>query len=266
MAEKHLSNLQLNILKNAKEDIETQIEKMQKEITDLQTKVIGNARKIDKLNIQVKTLSYQLRDLEDQITDVEARTDDNYLLVDNEKLEKAEEKYEDKLAKLEDLEDIRKELIAARDTKKSFIGRKIYQKKIERAEKKIDKLKNKVNKIEGKQRSLIMNKQFLNEVKNKKINQRLAETNYYKNVQEDLKETRDDILNNGEYFTGIRAKYYDMKANRYKKKHDKSLEKFKKMVSGKVSLKSARVMVWTKGKINKNRNISFENGTPRLAI
>ena len=266
MADKHLSNIQLNILKDTKSEIEDEINNLEDEITELQNSVIASARKIDKLNIQVKTLRYELNNVDNEITKITARTDDSELLSKNEKLSKKEEKYNDTLTSLEELELRKKDLIDIMNNKKSHVGRRIYQKKIDKASKKIGKLKAKKIKIEGKQRSIILSSQYLNVLRNQKVNNKFAEKNYYSDVATDMKDIRDDILANGKMFIGLRAKYYDSKAKKYRKKSDKSDEKFKKLASGKVSLKSARVMVWTKNRINKQRNIVYKNGTPRFAI
>ena len=90
MADKHLSNIQLNILKDTKSEIEDEINNLEDEISELQNSVIASARKIDKLNIQVKTLRYELNNVDDEITKITARTDDSELLSKNEKLSKKE--------------------------------------------------------------------------------------------------------------------------------------------------------------------------------
>ena len=248
-----LHEIQIDAFKELKKDLNEALGEIDKNLQELKEHSVLNARKIDKLTIELNSLTKQIKNIDDKIDDVKKGVINNKTIIDeNKSIKVADKMYNDVVNDIEELKKQKEDLEQIKDSKNSFIIKKMYSKKIDKMDKYIEKLRTKKSRIEQDQKSMLISKAIINNKKNKKQTDLEAKKEYFEMLNKENEESKKDLLNNNNIFSKIEGKIFDIRGKKYQKNIKKAEEKLNKL-NNKNTLKSANVLNMSKEALNKIR-------------
>lgn len=162
-------------------------------------------------------------------------------------------KYNKKSERIVDLEKDIQELNQLKNKISSRFYNKIVDKKIEYRKRKIAKLQNSKVKIEGYQKAVMLPKLWLNRKKGMFHRHFESKSEVYQNYSNDLRKMADTERNLHSMFSGLKAAFYDFKANWYEEKASFNRNICNILKNGKVTLLGSNRRIINKNVLNSMR-------------
>lgn len=189
-------------------------------------------------DIKVKELEKEI----EKLKDIDAEYNNNKFI------EGLDKSYNKKTEKIIQLEKDLKELKELKGQLTSRLRKKIVDKKIQKRTEKVNKLKKAKVKIVGKQKKIMVPKLAFEQRKGTMSRHFDARADVFKEYSEDYKKMAETERQLDGMFSGIRAAFYDFRANRFESKSE-----FNRSICEK--LNNSRVIVSGNHRILTNRNI-----------
>lgn len=203
---KHLSSYQ--------ELVKSEIQKLEAKKSKYISKRDKGGPRSTHYNIKIKEIDKAIEKLKSIEVDYENKRSINRL----------DEKYNHKTDKIVVLEQEISELKALKEQINSKFRKRRIDKKIEKRNQKIQKLQNSKIKIVGKQKKKMAPRLWVNSKKGKMARHYEAKSETFQEYADDYRNMAQTEINMNKMFSGIKALFYEHKANKYQNKADFNAE------------------------------------------
>lgn len=177
----------------------------------------------------------RIREIDKEIVELQKMNSDT----DNRKIQDLDKSFNENIDKIIKMEKDLDHLKQLRESVKLRVFKNVVDKKIEKREKKLKKLESKRVKIVGEQTKKLIPEVKLRLSENKKIRFHEARGEVFQTYADDYAKAAETERNLHGMFSGIKAAFYDFKANSYQRKADFNVSMCERLRDRKIALKGA---------------------------
>lgn len=177
----------------------------------------------------------RIREIDKEIVELQKMNSDT----DNRKIQDLDKSFNENIDKIIKMEKDLDRLKQLRESVKLRVFKNVVDKKIEKREKKLKKLESKRVKIVGEQTKKLIPEVKLRLSENKKIRFHEARGEVFQTYADDYAKAAETERNLHGMFSGIKAAFYDFKANSYQRKADFNVSMCERLRDRKIALKGA---------------------------